>query len=400
MHKATRSARLARSAIRLRRLTGAPLLSTLFTGLTNLALPLSVQVAAGASATGALTLALTPLTMGLAIQRGVLSQIFLRGIATAPKLILVLTSINAGATAASFAIVALATLSPTYLLLSALTPIALTQDAFRFRALGAGRAHRAAVSDFLWFIIFIGGTGGALLTGRSSASWTLITYALGALVACAYGLLRWPTERDIGKSHPSIGSLVLEGTLVAGIGTIAQPILALTSGLDALGVFRIAQVTGTIPGLLMSTLQGALLRGTPLDQASAVRRVAWRVAGAVSLTGIAIVATLMLTPPDMLDDLGFSDKVQLIVTVALVQAGIVVSSWVMVAMWRIRIIARASSWLSVRAVSSLAELLVASLGGYWFGPAGVAAGSLFNNAAVAAYAYRALDRDDRSTASA
>lgn len=375
---------------------GAPLLSTLLTGTTNLALPVLVQLASGTAATGALTLSLTPLTISLAVQRGVLSQTYLRGIARAPRIRTAIVAMATLALVGSAALMVLLRLDPIFWLAVAVTPIALFQDAFRFRAMGVGRAALAATSDGMWLAALALGTVVALLseTGLSVTN-ALWTYAAGALVAALFGLFRWPRVQGPQTPYASVSSLVTEGLLIAGLGTLAQPVLVLAAGLDALGILRIAQITAAIPALMISTFQSALLRITKLEDVASVRHAARTVVLPIAITSVVISTFLVLMPRASLVAAGIEARNEFLSTVIIVHVSTVLGAWVMVLMWRVRISARVRSWVGMRALGSVTELAVASTLGWFWGPQGVAAGPVANSVIVGSYATTHMRSEER-----
>lgn len=391
--------RRVRLVLRARQLVGAALVSTSLTGVTNVLLPVSMQISSGSAGTGALALVATPLTVALSVQRAILSQTYLRSVTNVRHLHSTLIAIGTVATITSVLFAQWFGLSHAYLLLALASPFALYQDAFRFRVLGVGRGAQAAVSDAIWFVVFVTGLGGAAIYRSLSAPWILTPYVIGAGAAsfCAWRL--WPMEGGESSSHASLASLVAEGGLVAGLTAIAQPALAATNGLAALGAYRIAQVTGSISGLLLATMQGSLLRLTRIDDVRHVRRVASLVASVVGVVGLLIVGGIWVMPGSVLKHLKLDNNPSLIITVALVQASVVLSSWVMVLFARIRVYAPARSWLAVRIGSSVVELAVSVIAGAWLGAPGVALGTVVNGAVMSAYAGRRFRLDAQSAAS-
>lgn len=383
-----------------RRRLGAPLLSTAFTGTTNLLLPLGVQLTAGTAATGALTLALTPLTVALAIQRNVLAQTVLRNVTRAAGLSATVIGLGGCATLASAAFVFYLRLDPVFWLSTGVTPIALLQDAFRFRSMGAGRADRAALADGAWLAVLVLGT--AATVWASAAPLTLANllsaYAAGAVLALLLGIVRRPAGPGQEGPHAAVPSLVAEGLMLAGLGTLAQPVLVFAAGLPALGILRIAQLTGALPALLLTTLQSGLLRETRLEDISHVRHTARRVVAVVGAACAFITLAVAAIPSLALAEVGLERRGSFLGTMVLVQVSTVLSAWVMVLMWSVRISAPSRQWLSMRAAASIAEFACASVLGWLVGAPGVGAGYLANNVVIASYAHAHLRRAARAEA--
>ena len=376
--------------------------STGMTGLTNAVLPLVVQGVAGAAATGSVALALTPYAVGLSVQRALLVPIYLRGVARAPGLATALSTIWSVAAAISVGLILVFGLDPVFLLAAVVTPIALLQDAFRFRAMGVGLSRRAALSDTLWLATFVVVAGVGVATSPAAAvTVVLAAFLIAAATSAVVGLVLWPRGVSSGgdPAHPSVRSLLGEGVVLSGIGALSQPVLAVVAGLEALGLFRIALLSTSVPTFVLSSIQGTVLATLDLTDRVQVRRIARVTSATLGAVATLTLAVCVLVPAGAYADYGLEPRGTFLWCVLLLQIGTVLGGFVTVMMWRARVVARVRDWLGVRIAGSALELVAAGALGWAIGAPGVAAGLLVNNGTVAAGLVRQEASLRRATAS-
>ena len=194
------------------------------------------------------------------------------------------------------------------LLVLALTMPGLTvQDALRLSFITEGRPRAAALNDFFWGVLQIGGVGVLLFTGVSSVAVFVFVWGAAAGVAALYGIVRTRalpavrgTRRWVGQQLDLSGFFVAEFTAATGSFQAAFLLVGAIGEVADVGSLRGAQV---LLGPLNVAFYGFTFFATP----ELVRRKALprrtHVASAFALSGSLLTltlvwGTLLLQPPD------------------------------------------------------------------------------------------------------
>jgi O-antigen/teichoic acid export membrane protein len=161
------------------------------------------------------------------------------------------------------------TLGTCFVVLGALMPMILAQDAWRFVFFSVGRPAQALLNDLVWGVMQVGAVLALVGTDRIGAASCLAVFGLTAGVAAAFGYLQAgirPRLADMRAwlvDHRSLGSRYLvENVAMGGARQIRFVALGAFGGLVAVGEVRAAEILmGPFLVMLMGLSQVSVPEG-------------------------------------------------------------------------------------------------------------------------------------------
>ena len=151
-------------------------------------------------------------------------------------------------------------------------PFLIWQDSMRYVTIRRGRLRQTTIVDFVWLglqILFGLGLYAAVEDGRMiTVGWVLASVvSIGVASFFVSPILKFGAAKDFVRIHrTTIGALLAESSLAAGIANLQPAVLGLVIGLAATGYFRGA--------LSLLGVAGAVVMGlTPIATVEAVRLI-------------------------------------------------------------------------------------------------------------------------------
>jgi hypothetical protein len=380
--------RLLRSLSVSRAAVSGTAVSVVVTGLTNLMVPVALQVSAGTRALGAFAVVTAVFTVALTMQRALCTQLVLPGGLSRADLnrlllacgALCLLSVLWGLAAC------LSLPSATGLVwMVLLFPAAQLQDLVRFWCFSRHSAGLAAASDVTWFATSVAILGALVLNshltpGRIAAAW-----GVGAVVAL------WPMFVRRARPAASVAhaaalrptpwrALLVEAAMIPAAGQALMIGLVRTSGIETVGELRLAQVLLSANALALSTAMAFLVPRLDLRSAAAVARASRLIGLTLLALGAAVTAATALDPFGFLQRLHTAPTASLVATVGVLAVSGALSGVSGIRLVRIRRTVPVAQWLPRRAVAAYSEPTAGLLLSLPLGAVGAACGQLVNQA--------------------
>jgi hypothetical protein len=362
--------------------------SAVATGGSNWLVGALVQATAGTTALGAFAIVTGPLTVSLAIQRGIASQTLLSGgyWREVPGWVTTFVAITA-TSAAVMALLCVLFHTPWWSwLLVVVVPIVHIEDAYRFQQFGRGYPANAAIADFVWLIVQLSSLAAfALLGMKLSPGLAVGTWLIGgaASLVLVGSLSHGKTPGTVTPQEiANVWHLTLETFGVVALAQVSIYAVAVFSSMERVGQFRLAQLAVTPAALVSSALLPILLPKIQLRARGG--RIVSHASILIALAGGACCAAYVVMPEDARALVKLPFQPAVLATMVLLIAGMTLSIFVAARMTLVRISRPARYWIRGRFLAATTEPGVSVAAGLILGAPGIALGSVVHQLVVLA----------------
>lgn len=347
-----------------------------------------VQASAGTTALGVFAIVTGPLTVSLAIQRGIASQTLLRGghwrdVPGWLSTFVAITTISA----AVMAILCVLFHTPWWSwLVVAAVPIVHIEDAYRFQQFGRGYPARAAIADCAWLCVQLSILAAfTILEVTLSPGMAVGTWLIGGAASL---VLVGALSRGTGSGAmpppelAKVWHLALETFGVVALAQVSIYVVAVFSSVERVGQFRLAQLAVTPAGLIAASLLPVLLPKIQLGVSA--RRIVVRASLLVALAGGACSVVYVAMPAEARALIKLPFEPAVLATMVILVVGMTLSIFVAVHMTLVRITRPPGYWIRRHFLAAMTEPGVAISAGLIFGAPGIALGSVAHQLSVLA----------------
>jgi hypothetical protein len=347
-----------------------------------------VQATAGTAALGAFAIVTGPLTVSLAIQRGIASQTLLRGghWRDVPGWLSTFVAITA-ASAGVMATLCVLFHTPWWSwLVVAAVPVVHIEDAYRFQQFGRGYPARAAIVDGAWLCVQLSTLAALAILGvKLSPGIAVGTWLVGGAASLVLvGALSRGTGSD-AEPPPELAKvwhLALETFGVVGVAQISIYVVAVFSSVERVGQFRLAQLAVTPAGLISASLLPILLPKIQLGVSGG--RIVTRASLLVALAGGACCAAYVAMPEEARAFVNLPFQPVVLATMVILIVGMTLSIFVAVRLTLVRISRPPRYWIRRHFLAAMTEPGVSITAGLILGAPGIALGSVVHQLFVLA----------------
>ena len=380
--------RLLRSLQMSRAAVSGTAASVLVTGVTNLMVPVALQVSAGTKALGAFAVVTAVFTVAITMQRALCTQVILPGGLLRDdgrRLLFVCGTLAVLAVLWGIVGCLLLPSSAGLLWMVLFFPVAQLQDFVRFWCFSRHHAGLAAASDTTWLATSLLILGTVVVVSHLSPARIATAWGVGALVALWPVLLRngqmARRSRAVGalaaRATPW-GALLMESAMIPVGGQALMIGLASTSGIETVGQLRLAQVLLSANALALSTATAFLVPRLDLGSAQAVLRASRVVGLTLLVLGTCVTVAVAVNPFHVLEHLHTAPTAELVGTVGILALSGALSGTSGIRLVRIRKTLPSALWLPRRALAAYSEPASGLVLSVPFGSVGAACGQLVN----------------------